>query len=84
MNGARLVLVVTMIWTIVYFLDDMTKQKSGNLKAIVSDRFDMQGQMPLSYIAPLSRGAARKADDKKPVDSMAWQIYLGTLPPIPR
>jgi putative ABC transport system permease protein len=74
-----LVLVVTMIWTIVYFLDDLTAQKKGNLKAIVTDRFDMQGQMPLSYAGDLSRGAAVKPTDKKPVNSMAWQVYLGTL-----
>jgi putative ABC transport system permease protein len=74
-----LVLVVTMIWTVVYFLNDFTKDKAGNLKAIVTDRFDMQGQMPLSYAGPLSKGAARKPGDKVPTDSMAWQVYLGTL-----
>jgi putative ABC transport system permease protein len=74
-----LVLVVTMIWTVVYFLDHLTDQKGGNLKAIVTDRYDMQGQLPLSYAGPLSEGAARKPGDKKPVDSMAWQVYIGTL-----
>jgi putative ABC transport system permease protein len=74
-----LVLVVTMIWTVLYFLDDFTKDKGGNLKAIVTDRYDMQGQLPLSYAGPLSQGAARKTGDKVPVDSMSWAIYLGTL-----
>jgi putative ABC transport system permease protein len=74
-----LVLVVTMIWTVIYFLDSFTRDKSGNLKAVVSDRYDMQGQMPLSYVTPLSRGAAQKPDDKVPADSMSWQFYLGTL-----
>jgi putative ABC transport system permease protein len=74
-----LVLVVTMIWTVVYFLDDFAREKAGNLKAVVSDRYDMQGQMPLAYAGPLSRGAAVNPGDKVPVDSMAWQIYLGTL-----
>jgi putative ABC transport system permease protein len=74
-----LVLVVTMIWTVIYFLDHFTKDKSDNLKAIVTDRYDMQGLMPLSYAGPLSQGAARKAGDKTPVDSMSWQFYLGTL-----
>jgi putative ABC transport system permease protein len=76
-----LVLVVTMIWTVVAFLDNFTQQKQGNLKAIVTDRYDAQGELPLSYVEPLSEGAARKRGDKKPVDSMAWQIYLGTLDP---
>jgi hypothetical protein len=74
-----LVLVVTMIWTVLYFLDNLTKEKGGNLKAIVTDRYDMQGQLPLSYAGPLSQGAARKPGDKVPVDSMSWQVYLGTL-----
>jgi putative ABC transport system permease protein len=76
-----LVLVITMIWTVLYFLDNFTTEKRGNLKAIVTDRYDMQGQLPLSYAGPLSQGAARRPGDKVPVDSMAWQIYLGTLDP---
>ena len=76
-----LVFVVTMIWTVIAFLDNLTTQKGGNLKAIVTDRYDMQGQLPLSYADPLSRGAATKPGDKVPVDSMAWQIYLGSLDP---
>jgi putative ABC transport system permease protein len=76
-----LVFVVTMIWTVIYFLQDFTKEKGGNLKAIVTDRYDLQGQMPLSYVGPLSQGAFRKPGDKTPVGSMAWQFYLGTLDP---
>ena len=74
-----LVLIVTMIWTILYFLHHFTKEKAGNLKAIATDRYDMQGLLPLSYVGPLSQGAARKPGDKVPANSMAWQIYLGTL-----
>jgi putative ABC transport system permease protein len=74
-----LVLVVTMIWTVIYFLNNFTKEKGGNLKAIATDRYDMQGLLPLSYAGPLSQGAAGKPGDKVPVNSMSWQIYLGTL-----
>src|SRR5262249_21041672 len=42
-------------------------------------RYDMQGQLPLSYTGPLSQGAARNPGDKVPVDSMSWTFYLGTL-----
>ncbi|HEX5270007.1 MAG TPA: ABC transporter permease [Gemmataceae bacterium] len=76
---AVLVFVVTMIWTVVAFINHLAREKGGDLKAIVNDRYDMQGQMPLSYAGPLSEGAARKPDDKRPVDSMSWQYYLGTL-----
>ncbi len=74
-----LVFVVTMIWTVVYFLEAFTEQKSGNLKAVVTERWQMSSQMPLWYVEPLSHGAARKAGDKEPKDSMAWQFYIGTL-----
>jgi putative ABC transport system permease protein len=74
-----LVLVVTMIWTIVYFLDDFTKDKSDNRKMIVTDRYDMQGLLPLSYVDPLRQGASQKPGDKAPVDAMSWQMYIGTL-----
>jgi putative ABC transport system permease protein len=76
-----LVAVVTMIWTVIDFLHHFTKEKAGNLKAVVTDRYDLQGQLPLSYAGPLSQGAARKPGDKTPVDSMAWQFYLGALDP---
>jgi putative ABC transport system permease protein len=76
-----LVLVVTMIWTVVAFIDNFTKEKSGNLKAVVTDRYDVQGQLPLSYENPLSQAAAGKPTDARPSDSMAWQVYLGTLDP---
>jgi putative ABC transport system permease protein len=76
-----LVFVITMIWTVVYFLDNFTKEKSGNLKVVVTERWQMPSQMPLSYAGPLSRGAARKPGDKEPKDSMAWQFYTGTLDP---
>jgi putative ABC transport system permease protein len=74
-----LVFVVTMIWTIVYFLDDLTENKKGNLKAIVTDRYELTGRMPMSYIGPLSKGASSKPGDKEPKASMAWQFYIGTL-----
>ena len=74
-----LVCIVTMIWSVVHFVNDLMKDRSDNLKAIVTDKYDMQGQLPLSYVEPLSRGAASKPGDKKPVDSMSWQFYLGTL-----
>jgi putative ABC transport system permease protein len=74
-----LVLVVTMMWTVIDWIHDFTKDKDGNRKAVVSDRYDMQGLMPLSYVAPLSRGAVWEPMDRVPSDSMAWQFYLGSL-----
>jgi putative ABC transport system permease protein len=74
-----LVFVVTMIWTVVYFLDQLTADKMSTLKAIVTERWQMPSQMPLSYAGPLSDAAARKPGDKKPKESMGWQFYAGSL-----
>src|SRR5262245_10003690 len=74
-----LVFVVTMIWTVVYFIDNFTKERSGNLKALATVRYDMMGRMPLSYADPLSQGAASKPGDTRPKDSMAWQFYICAL-----
>jgi putative ABC transport system permease protein len=76
-----LVFVVTMIWTVVYFLDDLTKQKTDNLQAIITEKWQIPSQMPMSYIGPLSEGAASRPGDIRPKDSMIWQFYGGTIDP---
>ena len=37
--------------------------------------------MPFSYATSLSEGAAEGPDDVRPLDSMTWQFYGGTLDP---
>jgi putative ABC transport system permease protein len=76
-----LVFVVTMIWTVVYFLDDLTKTKTENLQAIVTEKWQIPSQMPMSYSRSLSEGAASKPGDVKPKDYMLWQFYGGTIDP---
>ena len=74
-----LVFVVTLVWSVLKFLDDATAEKSTNLKAIVTERWQLPSQMPFSYAATLSEGAYREPGDIKPDDSMTWQFYGGTL-----
>src|SRR5260370_38636432 len=76
-----LVFVVTMIWTVVYFLDDLTQKKTDNLQAIVTEKWQGQNQMPMSYGRPLSEGAASKPGDIRPKDSMLWLFYCRTIDP---
>src|SRR5262245_1543270 len=76
-----LVLVVTLVWTVLWFLDMVTAEKSKDFKAIVTERWQLPSQMPFSYAASLSAGAARRPEDLKPDDSMTWQFYGGTLDP---
>jgi putative ABC transport system permease protein len=74
-----LVLVVTMVWSILAFLDKATAEKSQNLKAIITERWQIPSQMPYSYAQTLSEGAAREPDDARPLDAMTWSFYGGTL-----
>lgn len=76
-----LVFVVTLVWSVLDFLDQATSAKSQNLKAIVTERWQIPSRMPFSYAVTLTEGAPRNAGDLKiaPPDSMTWQFYGGSL-----
>ncbi len=76
-----LVFIVTLVWTVLYFLHQVTTEKSKDLKAIVTEKWQIPSQMPFSYGAKLADGAARQPGDVVPQDSMTWQFYGGTLDP---
>ncbi len=76
-----LVVVVIMVWSILWFLDEQTKEKTSNIKAIVTERWQMPSRMPLSYAPELRAGAARKPEHVRPLDSMTWQFYVGSTEP---
>jgi putative ABC transport system permease protein len=78
---AVLVLVVTGAWTILHFLNQVTEEKSKDLKAIVTERWQVPSQMPYAYAPALAEGAAKKPSDAHPTDSMTWSFYGGTLDP---
>jgi len=52
-----MVFVVTLVFSILTFLDRATSEKSQNLKAIVSERWQIPSQMPIAYADALSEGA---------------------------
>jgi putative ABC transport system permease protein len=82
-----LVFVVTLVWTVLYFLDLVTAEKSKDLKAIVTERWQIPSQMPLAYETDLAEGAAASAADYKvdpAKDAMTWQFYGGTIDPAKR
>lgn len=74
-----LVLVVTLVWSALTFLTDVTSSTRQDFKAIITEKWQIPSQMPFSYAATLSEGAARNPGDVKPSDSMTWQFYGGTL-----
>lgn len=76
-----LVLVVTIVWSVLHLLDSLMEEKTSNLKAIATERWQIPSQMPFAYAQTLSEGAARQAGDVRPMDSMTWQFFGGALSP---
>ncbi len=76
-----LVVVVTISWSFLAFFDGVTAEKSKNFKAIITERWQVPSQLPITYAPRLAEGAARTPEDFRPTDSMAWQFYGGTLDP---
>lgn len=74
-----LVFVVTLVWSILSFLNVALSSKNVNIKAIVTERWQIPSQMPYTYAASLTEGAATQPDDVRPIDSMTWQFYGGSV-----
>lgn len=75
-----LVLVVTLVFTVITTLDRAATEKSSNIKAIVTEKWQMPSMMPYSYAAGLAAGAANPNDPSavKPQDSMTWGFFVGS------
>jgi putative ABC transport system permease protein len=73
-----LVLVVTAIWTVLKFMNEITQEKARDLKVIVTERWQIPSQMPYTYYGDITRGPAKSVEDK---DHMAWAFYGGTIDP---
>jgi putative ABC transport system permease protein len=79
-----LVFVVTLVWSFLVVLDVVMTEKAKDMKAIVTERWQVPSQMPYAYAPSLEEGAAEKPGDVRPEDSMTWQFYGGTLDPTKR
>jgi putative ABC transport system permease protein len=76
-----LVFVVTLVVSFLAVLDFVMTEKSKDLKAIVTERWQVPSQLPYAYVPSLEQGAARGSGDLRPEDSMTWSFYGGTLDP---
>ncbi len=79
-----LVLVITLVWSVLAFLDNQTETKSHNFKALITEKYQSPSQMPYVYAETLSEGAPSKKGDYRVdpnKDAMAWSFYVGTLEP---
>ena len=61
-----LVCVVTLIWSVLAYLGEVTREQTSNIKGIVTERWRMPSQLPYSYAATIKEGAAREPDDVRP------------------
>ncbi len=78
MGTMILVFVVTLVWTILTFIDAQVTEKSENVKAIITEKWRIPSQMPYSYRASLIEGGAETEDDLRPEDYMTWTFYGGS------
>lgn len=79
-----LVFMVTLIWTVIYFLDETTREKSRDLKLIVTERWQLPSHMPMTHADYLNPGSPKfilDLADVGPNDYMTWSFYGGTLDP---
>lgn len=74
-----MVFVVTLVWSILAFLNLALSEKNANFKAIITERWQIPSQMPFTYASTLCEGAATKPEDTRPMDSMTWQFYGGSI-----
>lgn len=75
-----LVLVVTLVFTVLTTLDKVTTEKSANIKAIVTEKWQNPSLLPYSYAPGLSAGAADPNDPNAvhPQDHMTWGFFVGS------
>ncbi len=57
-----LVFVVTLVWSVLGFLDQATTAKSERIKAVVTERWTIPSRMPYAYSNLLKDGAARNRE----------------------
>ncbi|MFO0917638.1 MAG: ABC transporter permease [Planctomycetaceae bacterium] len=78
-----MVLVVVCVLSILTFLSNVTTEKAANLKAIITERWQIPSQMPFAYASGLSEGAPHRPGDIRvaPNNAMTWSFFVGATDP---
>lgn len=79
-----LVFMITLIWTVVFFLDTITREQAKDMKVIVTERWQLPSQMPLTYADYLNPNLPNSLTHQLGLgqkDFMYWSFYGGTLDP---
>ena len=83
-----LVAKVTLIWTVIYFLGEVTNERSKDFKLIITERWQIPSQMPVKhsdYLDPSSPGMLPELKGKYTArDFMTWSFYGGSVDPARR
>jgi putative ABC transport system permease protein len=75
-------LMISMIWTVVSFLDASMEEKSQDIKLIITERWQLPSQMPLTHANYLNPDSPDFMYELRPYvkkgDYMDWAFYGGT------
>src|SRR6516164_8370604 len=73
---------VTLIWTVVSFLDGAMEEKSQDIKLIVTEKWQLPSQMPLTHASYLDPKHPNFLPELRPYvaphDFMTWSFYGGS------
>lgn len=77
-----LVVMITLIWTVINTLDEATEEKSQDIKLIITERWQLPSQMPMThayYLDPENRSFLPELQGLvKKGDFMTWSFYGGS------
>lgn len=85
-----LAFMITMIWTIIYFIELTTVERSKDLKLIITEKWSIPSQLPMThanYLNPASPSflPQLRGPGEKPLygprDFMTWSFYGGSTDP---
>lgn len=87
-----LAFMITMIWTVIYFIEAATAERAKDLKIIITERWQIPSLLPMthaSYLDPGPKGnllPELRGPDGRPLyygpdDFMIWSFYGGTMDP---
>ncbi len=87
---AVLAFMITTIWTVIYFIELATRERSKDLKIIITERWQIPSQLPSAYGNYLDPSSSSLLPDLQengkpmfysPNDFMSWSFFGGTLDP---
>jgi putative ABC transport system permease protein len=83
-----LVFMITLIWTVIFSLEQATREKAKDLKLIITERWQVPSQLPMTHANYLNPSSPYLLPELQglygPRDFMTWSFYGGTMDPAKR